>query len=94
MEIRYFIDRVTGEPHIYNHNVSEDEVEDVLEERLEDRPAMGGARIAIGRSGSGRILKVIYRPEPTSGGIFVIAAYDLRGNQLRAHRRRMRRKRR
>ena len=28
--IRYYIDPETGSPHIYNHNVTESEVEDVL----------------------------------------------------------------
>lgn len=30
MNIRYYIDPETGHPHIYAHDVSEDEVEDVL----------------------------------------------------------------
>jgi hypothetical protein len=30
MEIRFYVDPETGEPHIYRHNVSEEEVEDVL----------------------------------------------------------------
>ncbi|MCZ7404966.1 MAG: hypothetical protein O8C67_08555 [Candidatus Methanoperedens sp.] len=30
MNIRYYIDPETGLPHIYRHDVSEDEVKDVL----------------------------------------------------------------
>jgi len=30
MKIRFYIDPETGLPHIYNHKVREDEVEDVL----------------------------------------------------------------
>ena len=30
MKIRYYIDPETKQPHIYNHGVNEDEVEDVL----------------------------------------------------------------
>ncbi len=30
MNIRFFLDPETGLPHIYNHEVNEDEVEDIL----------------------------------------------------------------
>ena len=30
MKIRFYIDKETGLPHIYNHEVREDEVQDVL----------------------------------------------------------------
>jgi hypothetical protein len=30
MDLRFYLDPETGEPHIYNHGVTEDEVEDVL----------------------------------------------------------------
>jgi hypothetical protein len=30
VEIRFYVDPETGEPDIYRHNVSEEEVEDVL----------------------------------------------------------------
>ena len=30
MEIRYYIDPESGDPHIYDHNVSEHEVEQVM----------------------------------------------------------------
>jgi len=38
MKIRFYIDPETGLPHIYGHDVSEDEVEDVLIHPGEDRP--------------------------------------------------------
>lgn len=31
MMIRFYIDPETGQPHIYNHGIREDEVADVLE---------------------------------------------------------------
>jgi hypothetical protein len=37
MELRFYIDPETREPHIYRHAVSEDEVEEVLEKPQEDR---------------------------------------------------------
>jgi len=36
--LRFYIDAATGLPHIYNHDVSEDEVEQALANRGEDRP--------------------------------------------------------
>ena len=42
MKIRFYIDPETGQPHIYNHGVREDEVEDVLGKPGEDRPGRNG----------------------------------------------------
>ena len=92
MEIRYYIDPVSGEPHIYRHDVSETEVEDILTRPMEDRPGTEGARVAVGRTTGGRYLRVIYVPDPPPGGIFVITAYPLGPKAQRALRRRRRRK--
>jgi hypothetical protein len=63
-------------PHIHNHQVSEDEVIEVLEKPAEDRPGREGARIALGHTSSGRyLLSSMFPPEPDS--VFVITAYDL-----------------
>jgi len=48
VNIRFYIDPETGLPHIYNHDVEEEEVEDVLESPGEDRP--GGATAHGSRS--------------------------------------------
>ena len=64
MNIRYYFDPETGLPHIYNHDVDEQEVEDVLESPGEDRPGREGSRIAIGQTSGGRYLRVIYVPDP------------------------------
>ena len=92
MEIRFYVDPETGEPHIYRHDVSEEEIEDVLRRPGEDRPGDDGSRIAIGQTEAGRHLKVIYVPDPIPGSVFVITAYDLVGRPLAAYRRRRRRK--
>ena len=92
MEIRFYVDPETREPHIYRHNVSEEEVEDVLRRPGEDRPGEDGARIAVGQTEAGRHLKVVYVPDPIPGSVFVITAYDLVGRPLAAYRRRRRRK--
>ena len=91
LNVRYYIDPATGEPHIHNHRVSESEVESVLGRPGEDRPGSEGSRIAVGQTSAGRYLRVIYVPEVE--GVFVITAYELTGKPLLAYRRRKRRKR-
>lgn len=93
MNVRFYIDPETGVPHIYNHQVYEDEVEAVLSNPGEDRTGREGARVAIGQSFGGRFLRVIYVPDPEPDSVFVITAYELQGKPLRAYRRRHKRKR-
>jgi len=50
MDVRYFIDLQTGVPHIYEHRVSEEEVEEILANPAEDRPGEEGSRVALGRT--------------------------------------------
>jgi len=90
--VRFYIDPETGLPHIYNHNVTEDEVEEVLAKPGEDRQGYERSRVAIGQTEAGRYLRVIYAPDPEPGSVFVITAYELRGNALTAYRRRRRRR--
>lgn len=88
MELRFFIDPSTGEPHIYGHNVTEGEVEDVLSRPIEDRPGSEGSRVALGQTEAGRYLKVVYVPDPAPASVFVITAYELGPKALKALRRR------
>jgi hypothetical protein len=92
MRLRFYHDPDTELPHIYNHGVSEQEVEDVLRLPLEDAQSRRG-RLAIGQTRAGRYLVVIYSPDEIGDGIFVVTAYDLRGKALTAFRRRRRRRR-
>ena len=92
MAIRFYHDPATGEPHIYNHGVTEDKVEDVIRRPGEDRLGREGSRVAIGQTRAGRFLRVIYVPDPEPASIFVITAYEVRGRPLAAYRRRQRRK--
>ncbi len=92
MNLRFYTDPETQVPHIYRHDVSESEVEEVLARPGEDRPGREGARIAIGRTAAGRYLRVVYVPDPEPNSVFVITAYELRGKPLTAYRRRRRRK--
>jgi len=92
MVIRFYLDPATGQPHILEHGVDEGEVEDVLATPGEDRPGRDGSRIAIGQTGAGRYLRVIYVPDPQPDSVFVITAYELKGKPLLAYRRRRRRR--
>lgn len=93
MDIRFYLDPVTGEPHIYEHNVSEEEVEEVLRYPGDDFPGRNNSRIALGQTEAGRYLQVVYVPDSDRLGVFVVTAYDLRGKTLAAYRRRKGRKR-
>ena len=88
VELRFLIDPSTGQPHIYGHNVTEVEVDEVLSRPIEDRPGSEGSRVALGQTEAGRYLKVIYVPDPAPGSVFVITAYDLGPKALKALRRR------
>ena len=92
VEIRYYFDPETDEPHIYNHDVTEDEVEEVMQRSGDDLPGTNQSRIKLGQTLRGRYLKVIYTRDPSDGSIFVITAYELRGKAKTAFRRRRRRK--
>ena len=93
MDLRYYIDPETQEPHIYRHGVAEPEVEEVLRRPVEDRPGREGSRVALGRTEAGRYLRVIYVPDRIPDSLFVVTAYQLGPKALRALRRRRRRKR-
>jgi hypothetical protein len=89
VNLRFYIDPGSGLPHIYNHDVIEDEVEQALSNRGEDRPGDKGSRIAVGQTDAGRYLRVIYVRDPKPDSVFVITAYELQGKPLRAYRRRI-----
>jgi hypothetical protein len=92
MEVRYYLDPESGEPHIHEHGVTEEEVEAVLQRPGEDLPAKDGARQALGQTAAGRFLRVIYVPDPDPNSVFVLTAFELRGKPLQAFRRRRRRR--
>lgn len=92
MNVRFYIDPESGEPHIHRHHVVEREAEDVLSRPIEDRPGADGVRVAIGQTQAGRYLRVIYVPDPQPDSVFVISAFDLGPKALRALRRRRKKK--
>ena len=92
MEIRYFRDAETGLPHIFDHGVTEAEAEWILEHPGEDESCSDGSRQALGQTAAGRYLRVVYVPDDEGDGVFVVTAYPLAGKQLKAFRRRRRRR--
>ncbi len=94
MEVRYYRDPETGLPHIYDHGVSEAEVEWILARPGEDEPSSSDSRQALGQTEAGRYLRVVYVPDQKGDGVFVVTAYPLAGRQLKAFRQRQRRRRR
>ena len=93
MNVRYCVDNETGQAHLYRHDVTEHEVEQVLARPGEDRPGSEGSRVAIGQTRAGRWLRVVYVLDPEPESVFVITAYELKGKPLTAYKRRMRRRR-
>ncbi len=92
MELRFYIDPETGEPHINGHGVSDIEVSDVMARPLEDRPGREGARVTLGQTRGGRYLRVIYVPDPVPGSVFVITAYEVGPKVRHALRRRLKKR--
>lgn len=92
MEIRYYRDPETGIPHILDHGVTEAEAEWILANACEDETCSNDSRQAVGQTAHGRYLRVIYVPDEEGEGVFVVTAYPLTGKQLKAFRRRQRRR--
>lgn len=90
--LRFYIDPETDEPHIYSHNISEQEIAELLARPLEDRSGYNDARIALGQTRAGRYLKVVYVSDTEPDSLFVITAYDISEKEKRALRRRMRKR--
>ena len=92
LDLRFYLDPTTGQPHIWNHDVKEEEVEEVLARPGEDRPGREGSRVAIGQTTAGRYLRIIYVRDPGADSAFIITAYELGGKPLLAFRKRQRRR--
>lgn len=92
MELRFWNDPETGLPHISDHDVTEEEVRQVLRGPGLDYPAARNSRARLGQTAAGRYLKVVYVPDAGGESAFVVTAYELRGKALKAFRRAKRRK--
>jgi len=92
IKLRFYEDPETGEPHIYGHGVSEDEVRQIMAKRGQDYPADRNSRMRLGQTDAGRCLQVIYVPDVDADSAFVVTACELTSKALKAYRRRQRRK--
>lgn len=89
MKIRFLNDPETDLPHIFKHNVTEEEVIEVVRRPMEHRRGGGRSLVIVGKTEEGRILRVIC--SDSHNDMFVVTAYDLEGNALKAFKRRHRR---
>lgn len=89
MELSFYLDPETGQPHIQGHGVHENEVQEVLEGPGEWGLGRNGTTIVIGQTASGRYLRVVLVVGAKNANL-VVTALDLTANQLRAYRRRKR----
>jgi hypothetical protein len=92
MQLRFHLDPETGQPHIWDHGVTEDEVRQVMAGGGDDFRGDRKSRVRFGRTWGGRYLKVFYVPDEEGDGAFVVTAYELKAKELKAYRRRQRRK--
>jgi hypothetical protein len=90
--LRFYLDPESSQPHIHRHEVYEEEVEEVLRSPREDRPGREGSRLAMGPTLAGRVLRIVYVPDPDRRGAFVVTAYPVEGKALLAFRKRQRQK--
>jgi len=74
MIVKFFIDPETGQPHIYNHGVTEADVLQILARPGLTLKGRENSRFALGQTEAGRYLKVVYAPHKEGEGIFVITA--------------------
>ncbi len=86
MKIRFYEEPETRLPHIFGHNVTEEEVRETFKNAGEDRKGDEDSRILSGQSDAGRYLRVIYKKYPDE--IFVLTSYELTGKALHAFKRR------
>jgi hypothetical protein len=52
MDLRFYMNPETDQPHIYDHGVTEDEVLEVLRRPGEDRAGDEGSRVVMGQTAS------------------------------------------
>ncbi len=92
MELRFYIDPETDQPHIFGHGVTEDEVWQVMRAKGDDVKAESNTRMKLGQTENGRYLQVIYKPDVEPMSFFIITAFPLAGKAKHSFRRRRGRK--
>ena len=84
MRVRFYRDPETDEPLSIAMGLRRMRSKKSLGGPGKDRPGLDGSRVAVGRTGNGRYLRVIYVPDPEPDSVFVITAYELTGKPLLA----------
>jgi hypothetical protein len=92
MDLRFWNDPETGQPHIYQHGVTEAEVLQVLLRPGEEFAGRDDSRIRLGQTLAGRYLQIVFVPDVGRISAFVVTAYELSPKAKRAFRRRQRRR--
>ncbi len=90
--LRYYLDPESGEPHIFRHRVTEEEVEAIMHQPVEDRSGTGGTRVALGYTPEGRLLRIVYVIDSADQSRFIITAYPPALRAAHALRRRLKKK--
>jgi len=76
LKFRFYIDPETSEPHVYKHEVKEQEIIEIFTERSYfERIRQDGSFEAIARTSSRRYLRIAFRR--TEEEFFIITAYDI-----------------
>lgn len=91
-ELRFYVDPETGETHASAHGITEEEVDQVFDGSADVHPGSDDSRVLEGPTHSGRVLRVIYVPDAEGDAVFVVTAYELKGKDLKAYRRRRRKR--
>lgn len=89
-EIRFVLDRDSGQPHCAQHHVSPDEALEVLFHGRDRSSGHDGTWAVIGQTSRGRYLRVLYRE--VKDAVLIITAYDASEKAKKAYRRRQRRR--
>src|SRR5687768_17159750 len=64
MEVRFYRDDDTGEPHFREHGVTETEVREAFDNVIDDGGGSDRSRALIGRTEGRRYIRVVYAPDP------------------------------
>ncbi len=91
MDLTFFIDPESDQPHIHNHGVTQAEARQIFARPGLVLKGSNNSRFKLGQTEAGRYLKIIYAPSKDGKGVFVITGYELRGKELKAYRRRRKR---
>ncbi len=89
MNVRFYVDPESGEPHFARHRISLEDVVHVLARPLESRPGREGAFTVLGRTGAGKYIRVVYVADAEPDSVFVITAYKIGPHTRRALLRRL-----